>query len=79
MNKDEVANRLRKASDTYIKKMIAAVSAAYQHDSRLSDQQKERFQQFGQDGVYFGTDVFSDWTEWSEMLKQEADRRGMNH
>jgi hypothetical protein len=77
-SKSNVADRLTESSDNYIKDMLNAVENAFKHDAGLSEEQKVQFQQFQQDGVYYGTDIFSDWTEWREMLKREAERRGLS-
>ncbi|MBU2889923.1 hypothetical protein [Celeribacter halophilus] len=76
-NKSEVADRLSKVSDNYIKDMLHATETAFEHDESLSEDQKVRFQQFDQDGVYYGTDIYSDWSQWREMLQHEAVRRNL--
>lgn len=78
MNKNEVAKNLKNASDNYVKEMLLAVRNAFENDAGLSDAQKVKFQQFDQNGVYYGTDIYSDWTEWRAMLNDEADRRGLD-
>ncbi len=76
-NKPEIADRLSKTSDNYIRDTLTAVEDAFEHDAELSDEQKVMFEQSNQDGVYYGTDIYSDWSEWREMLKHEAKRRGI--
>ena len=76
-NKIEVVERLSKVSDNYIKDMLQATVKAFKNDESLSEEQKVQFQQFDQDGVYYGTDIYSDWSEWREMLQYEAVRRNL--
>ena len=76
-DRKQVEEILEKVSDDYIKKCFSAVQNAFEHDSALTDAQKKQFEQFGQDGVYFGTDIYSDWKEWEEMLRKEIKRRNL--
>ena len=75
MGKNETAENLTKVSDNYVKEMYAAVKKAFEHDSELTEEEKQRFQNFHNDGVYYGTDIFSDWSEWKDMLEFEVQRR----
>lgn len=77
MNKNDIAENLKNVSDNHIKEMLSAVRNAFENDAGLSDAEKVKFQQFDQEGVYYGTDIYSDWTEWRGMLNHEADRRGL--
>ena len=74
-DKTDTAEKLAKVSDNYIKEMYLSVKRAFEHDSELTDEEKQRFQGFQNDGVYYGTDIFSDWTEWKGMLEFEVQRR----
>lgn len=75
--KAEVAERLIKASDNYIRDVLNATKNAFSHDKSLSDEQKHLFEQGLQDRVYYGTDIYTDWAEWRELLTAEAQRRGL--
>ena len=77
LNKSEVACKLSEASDGYILEMRQAVEKAFKHDASLTDELKATFQQFNQDGLYYGTDIYTDWVEWRAMLRQEAAHRGL--
>lgn len=74
-DKTETAERLAKASDNYIKEMYRSVKKAFENDSELTKEEKQRFQIYHDEGVYYGTDIFSDWTEWKGMLEFEVQRR----
>lgn len=76
-DRKQAEEMLAKVSDDYIKNCFLAVKNAFAHDSELTDAQKRQFEQFGQDGVYFGTDIYSDWNEWEEMLRKEIERRNL--
>jgi hypothetical protein len=76
-NKISVEDRLSKVSNNYIKDMLVSVRKAFEHDAELTEEQKVQFQYYDQDGAYYGTDVYSDWKEWREMLEYEAERRGL--
>jgi|LULU01.1.fsa_nt_gb hypothetical protein len=75
--KAEVAERLTKVSDNYIRDVLKATNEAFAHDESLSGEQKRLFDQGLQDGVYYGTDIYADWAEWRELLTAEAQRRGL--
>lgn len=77
-DKKQAEDRLSEVSDNYIRLCYQALKDAFKHDAGLTDEQKRQFQQFGQDGVYYGTDIFSDWTEWEKMLRREIERRGLD-
>jgi hypothetical protein len=72
---DKIKNRLTNLSDGAIKDLYASVEKAFEHDASLSQEEKEMFQQFGQDGVYYGTEEFPDWPIWRDALKQELTHR----
>ena len=76
-DRKQVEEMLAKVSDNYIKNCFEAVNNAFKHDAELTEEQKKKFEQFGQDGVYYGTDIYSDWTEWQEMLRSEIERRNL--
>lgn len=75
--KTEVAERLKNVSDSYILNLLTATEKAFAHDKSLSDEQKHLFEQGLEDGVYYGTDIYSDWVEWRDLLATEALRRGL--
>lgn len=75
--KAEVEERLTKVSDSYIRDVLKATNRAFAHDEGLTDEQKRLFEQGLQEGVYYGTDIYSDWAEWRELLTAEAQNRGL--
>ena len=77
-DRKQVEAMLAKVSDNYLKECYGAVQNAYKHDAALTDDQKRQFEQFQQDGVYYGTDIYSDWAEWKEMLNSEIERRNLD-
>ncbi len=76
-DKKRVEEMLAKVSDNYIAECYRAVEKAFKHDASLSGDQKSLFQQFEQDGVYYGTDIYSDWAEWKDMLQREIESRNL--
>ena len=77
-DRKQVEEMLAKVSDNYIRNCYKAVKNAFEHDVELTEDQKIEFEQFGQDGAYYGTDIYSDWTEWEIMLRHEVERRNLN-
>ena len=75
--KAEVAERLTKVSDNYIRDVLTATNKAFANDDSLSEEEKRLFEQGLADGVYYGTDIYTDWVEWRVLLTAEAQRRGL--
>ena len=77
-DRKKIEEKLRKVSNNYVKNCYQALQKAFQHDAALTDGQKRQFEQFKQDGVYYGTDIYSDWSEWEKMLRSEIERRNLD-
>lgn len=75
--RNEVAERFTKVPDNYIREALKATNQTFAYYAGLSDEQKRLLDQGIHDGVYCGTDIHSDWTEWRKPLTAEASRRGL--
>lgn len=78
LDRKQAEEVLTKVSEKYLKDCYRTVQNAFKHDAALTDDQKRQFERFQQDGIYYGTDIFSDWAEWKEILRSEIERRNFN-